>query len=435
MVRKRSAYPGVRRVKFTDKTVAALTCPEGKRDRFAFDDEIPGFGVRATAKGAKWFVFQYGSAQQKRRVVIGAFGKELTVAAARKKAEELRGQVRSGHDPVFERRAAAAERARIEAEAKAAAARAAYTVESLIAGWTEDHLSARSASYRAAAPAQLRRALKDWLSAPAASFTRTDAVQAMDATKANAGPVAANRLRAEARACWGWAVKRGALEGNPWDATPRPLAREIARERVLSDEELAALYKAAGQLDAPWDTMIRLLILTGQRRGEVAGMRWEELDLEKGLWSLPGERTKNHEPHAVPLSEPAIAALKGVHRRKGAEFVFEGPRKTPMSGFGKVKTRLDKLLADALKRTVQPWVIHDLRRTAATGLQRLGVRLEVTEAVLNHVSGSKSGIVGVYQRHGWEKEKAEALKGWAAHVLGLLDGRRDGEKVVELRRA
>ena len=253
--------------------------------------------------------------------------------------------------------------------------------------------------------------------------------------KAKSGPVAANRLRAEARACWGWAVKRGSLTGNPWEATPRPLARETARERVLSDAELGALYIAAGALAEPWDVLVRLLILTGQRRGEVAGMRWDEVDLDAAQWSLPGARTKNGQPHVVPLTAEAMALLRTVKRRKGAELVFEGPRKTAVSGFGKVKARLDAELAQAAPksdRKVASWVLHDLRRTMATGLQRLGVRLEVTEAVLNHVSGSRSGIVGVYQRHGWEAEKAAALRAWTAHVLTAFEGRRPNQNVGSL---
>jgi len=132
-------------------------------------------------------------------------------------------------------------------------------------------------------------------------------------------------------------------------------------------------------------------------------MRWDELNLDICVWSLPGSRTKNGQPHAVPLTADAQALLLTVKHRKGAEVVFEGPRKTAVSGFGKVKARLDAALALATPETggkAMPWVLHDLRRTMATGLQRLGVRLEVTEAVLNHVSGSRSGIVGVYQRHG-----------------------------------
>jgi integrase len=167
-------------------------------------------------------------------------------------------------------------------------------------------------------------------------------------------------------------------------------------------------------------------------------MRWDELDLDAGTWSLPGERTKNGHAHVVPLPAEAVALLRTVKRRKDAVFVFEGPAKTAMTGFGKMKERLDVALVEAAadaNRTAAPWVLHDLRRTLATGLQRLGVRLEVTEAVLNHVSGTRSGIVGVYQRHGWEKEKAEALKAWTAHVLKIAEGKDEAVNVVELRRA
>ena len=233
-------------------------------------------------------------------------------------------------------------------------------------------------------------------------------------------------------------MKRGTLTANPWEAIPRPLARETARERVLSDAELGRLYTVAGALAEPWGVLVRLLILTGQRRGEVAGMRWDELDLEANTWSLPGTRTKNRQPNVVPLSTEAVEQLRTVKRRKGSELVFEGPRQTALSGFGKVKAKLDKMLGETAgqdERAAAPWVLHDLRRTVATGLQRLGVRLEVTEAVLNHVSGSRSGIVGVYQRHGWEAEKQAALWAWAAHVLRAADAIAADDNVVTFWRA
>lgn len=144
-------------------------------------------------------------------------------------------------------------------------------------------------------PEELRRALKAWRTAPAETVGRADAVCILDSVKALSGPVAANRLRAEARACWGWALKRGSLVSNPWESTPRPLAREAARERVLSDAELGTLYIAAGALAEPWSVLIRLLILTGQRRGEVSGMRWDEVNLDaaNGRCLVRAQRTAN----------------------------------------------------------------------------------------------------------------------------------------------
>ena len=410
-------------MKLTDENILDSVCPPGRKDVMFFDDTLPGFGLRVTAKGKRIFIAQYNVGKTKRRTVLGEYGADLTVAEARKRATKLRGQMLEKRDPVAERKATLAATLAAEAEARAKAARDAYTVDKLITDWTNHHLATRSESYRLRVPRDMRAALKKWLAVPADTLTRTDSVRVLDTVKSGSGPVAANRLRAVSRACWSWAVKRGALAANPWEATPRPQARETGRERVLSDDELAVLYSAAGALDEPWGVLIRLLILTGQRRGEVAGMQWSELDLKEARWTIPGDRAKNHHTQIVPLADEAVALLRTIKKRKDGKFVFEGPRKTAVSGFGKVKARLDVALqkaAGADQQKPAPWVLHDLRRTLATGLQRLGVRLEVTEAVLNHVSGSRKGIVGVYQRHGWEKEKEAALTAWTNHVLAAL---------------
>jgi integrase len=421
-------------MKITDRTVEAARCPEGRKDALMFDDTLKGFGLRTTDTGRRIFIMQYRNGAKVRRTPLGEWGTELTAAQARRKAEALRGQVRDRRDPVAERKAVRAAELAAENAAKAAAARDAYGVDTLINEWTVHHLAARSESYRKRVPGELRAALRAWLKAPAQTFAQGDAVRVLDAAKTRRGPVAANRLRAEARSCWGWAVKRGVLSVNPWEATPRPLPRETARERVLADWELGALYRGAGDLSEPWNALVRLLILTGQRRGEVAGMRWDEIDLNAGRWCLPGARTKNGQSHIVPLPTEAVALLQAVKRRVGAEFVFEGPRQTAVSGFGKVKARLDDALAAVARevgRSAAPWVIHDLRRTMATGMQRLGVRLEVTEAVLNHVSGSRSGIVGIYQRHGWESEKVAALAAWVGHVIHCVNGQSYGANIMQ----
>ena len=198
-------------MKLTDRTVEATRCPDGRKDALIFDDVLKGFGLRITAGGKRVFIVQYRVGAVVRRTPLGEWGTELTTAQARRKAEALRGQVRDKRDPVAERKAAQAATLATEAQAKAAAARDAFTVDALIDDWTTHHLSARSASYRARVPTELRRALKTWLVAPAEAVGRADAVRALDTVKTKSGPVAANRLRAEARACWSWAVKRGSL--------------------------------------------------------------------------------------------------------------------------------------------------------------------------------------------------------------------------------
>ena len=422
-------------MRLTDTEVESAACPPGKKDVLLFDEALPGFGLRVTCKGSRTFIFQYRAGKKVRRTTIGTFGTELTAAQARKKAESLRGRVRDARDPVAERRAARVAAAAEEAAQKIAKAADAYTVRKLLDQWTNHHLVQRSASYQKRVPAELRRVLKVWLDAPAKGFTRANAVQALDETKISSGPIAANRTRAVARACWSWAVSRGALDANPWDATPKP-GKEKARERVLTDVEIGDLWRAAEALKEPYDGMFRVMLLTGQRRSEVAGMLWDELDLDAAVWTMPGERTKNGRPHAIPLSADVLGIIKKLPRRDGAKLVFEGARKTAPSGFGKFKDTLDEKMAAAAserKATMAEWTIHDMRRTVATGLQKLGVRLEVTEAILNHVSGSRAGIVGVYQRHGWDREKKAALEAWAAHVKMCADGGAATTKVIAIR--
>ena len=185
--------------------------------------------------------------------------------------------------------------------------------------------------------------------------------------------------------------------------------------------------------------MIRLLMVTGQRREEVAGLDWKELDRSAAEWVIPAARSKNGKAHTVPLSQLALDQLDalagdGEWPKKGLVFTTTG--KTPASGHSRAKERIDRLMIELLDGAdLEPWRIHDLRRTTATGLQRLGVRFEVTEAVLNHVSGSRSGVAGVYQRHSWKDEKRDALKAWAAHVERILSGTEETNVVQLAQRA
>jgi integrase len=196
-----------------------------------------------------------------------------------------------------------------------------------------------------------------------------------------------------------------------------------SRERVLTDEELGLAWRASLQLGYPFGPIIRMLMITGQRREEVTALEWAELHRTDAEWLMPGSRAKNGRAHTVPLSALALAELDNIGGqdwpRTGLVFTTTG--RSRVSGHSRAKVRLDRqmaLLAPGVD--VQPWRLHDLRRTLATGLQKLGVRFEVTEAVLNHVSGARSGVAGVYQRHTWTMEKRAALDDWSAHVSSLV---------------
>jgi integrase len=225
----------------------------------------------------------------------------------------------------------------------------------------------------------------------------------------------AARTGAYGKAAYGWAVKRGTLTANPFINLPgSPTTR---RDRVLSDDELVALWRATGEPGA-FNGILRMLILTGQRLTEVGGMTWAELSADLSTWTIPACRAKNGATHIVPLSRQPQDLLRTMPRF--GELVFPGLR-SAFSGWGKAKSALDA------RSGVTGWRLHDLRRTMATGLQRLGVRLEVTEAALNHISGTR---VGIYQRHDWQAEKRAALEAWGQTIV---EGRTVASNVTELK--
>ena len=203
-----------------------------------------------------------------------------------------------------------------------------------------------------------------------------------------------------------WAVSRGIIDSNPAADLPKP-GKETRRERVLDDDELKMVWAAADKVGWPYGSAVQLLILTGARRAEISELRWSEVNGE--LISLKGARTKNGEARNIPLSSAALKILSGIPRVVGNEFVFGGPLR---GGWSQAKDRLAVRIPD--------WRVHDLRRTTATSLQRLGFNLQVIEFVLGHTSGSRSGIVATYQRYSFEKETRTALDAWGKHVAELV---------------
>jgi integrase len=328
---------------------------------------------------------------------------------ARGVVREIMGDVARGLDPAAQRK-----QARLRAHE-------ALSLDTLLSDWQALHLTNKSPSYAAAAVRALRHAFPRYLDLPATALDRVAIVKALDAMARRDSVAMAGRTVAYGKACFGWAIKRDTLTVNPF--VNLPVARIERRERVLSDDELGAVWRTTDGI-GPFNGIVRMLILTGQRCSEVAGMTWGELSSDLATWTIPGTRTKNNATHIVPLPTPAKELVHKVPRF--GELVFPGLRGV-FNNWSKAKADLDA------KSGVTNWRLHDFRRTVATGLQRLGVRLEVTEAILNHVSGTRGGIAGVYQRHDWAEEKRAALEAWGKHVMAIIEGREAAGNVVALR--
>ena len=225
----------------------------------------------------------------------------------------------------------------------------------------------------------------------------------------------ARSMFAALSAMFGWLIAKRRLRQNPCVGVARPETPK-ARERVLTNDEIVRFWKATDEASKPFGQLLKLLLLTGSRLNEVAGMRRAELTQEGQTWTILGERTKNHKTHVVPLPKIAADILATVDT--DGDIVFTTNGKTVVSGWSKTKRRLD----DAMR--IPPWRLHDLRRTCATGMAEIGIAPHIVEACLNHISGAKAGVAGVYNRAAYGAEKKVALERWAAHVDGLVSGRK-----------
>jgi integrase len=264
-------------------------------------------------------------------------------------------------------------------------------------------------------------------------------------------PALARNVWAALSKLMSWATKqRGDLAINVM-ASMDPPPGASARKRVLSDDEILALWRATYKLNDPFGRFIRLLLITLQRRSEVGGLWWKELSHNEGLWRLPSDRTKNGLDHLVPLSTLAVAELEGFGwKHRGLAFTTTG--KTAISGFSKLKKRIDKLMLDELQKIaderaeaagekpepveIDPWRFHDLRRTGTTRMQALGIAIEVTERVINHHQGGEaSGIRGIYNLYEYQTEKTHALQAWSDWLEQLVTGASPASNVVQLAAA
>lgn len=265
-----------------------------------------------------------------------------------------------------------------------------------------------------------RHILPEFGDRAADQITRSEITQLIDGIALNA-PVMARITLGYLSSFYSWAMPRlDHLQANPCRDAGRPPAPR-ARDRVLSEEEMGALWHVLEGEGKPFGPAIKLLMLTGQRRNEVFDADRAEFNVEAKLWTISGERAKNGATHLVPLSPSALTIVKDLlkDRRSDKLLPARGNWDMSPSGFSKAIRRIRESPEEEMGHPVPHWTLHDLRRTLATGLQRLGVRLEVTEAVLNHLSGSRSGIVGVYQRHNYFHEKKSALAAWEREVSRL----------------
>jgi integrase len=374
------------------------------------DALLPGLYLIVQPSGAKSWAVRYRHGGKPRKVTLGTVN-ALSLAEARDAARKAMRTVAGGDDPAAIKKAAS----------KAAAEPARDTVEAIVAEWLKrDQSKNRSAAE--VARIMNRDVLPTWQGRDFTKITRRDCLELIDRVHDRA-PVVALRIYAYLHRLFRWSVGRGLLDASPMAELPKP-GREVSRDRVLTDTELVGVWLGCDKIGWPFGPAIKLLILTGCRREEVGSLRWNEID---GIAiQLVGERTKTKEARAVPLSPQAVEILENLPCVNQPDFVFTTTGRTPVSGWSRAKRLLDQ------HSGVEDWRVHDLRRTFATGLQRLGTRLEVIEAALGHVSGSRAGIVGVYQRHGFEPEMRRAADAWGQYVAFLIDG-RDETNMAELR--
>jgi integrase len=397
-------------MKLTQKGILRLEMPAGKTDHLVWDD-VPGFGARIPAGGTKVWICQYRTdGGKQRRETIGKV-EVLDADKAREAAKKILAKVTLGEDP--------------QAKKQEAKARARHTFGSLKARYLE--------SKRASLKAGTFSGLKTYMTAhwapldgkPVHKITRQEVAEVLSEIKIKR-PVAAARARSWLMDFFVWAMGEGLVEQNPVIGTNKP--SETPRDRALDDGEIAEVWAQCGGDD--YGRIVKLLLLTGQRREEIGGVTDAEVDREGAAINLPGKRTKNGRPHRIPLAPMALDLIPDP--RPGRPHLFgDNHSGRGFRGWSTAKELLDRRISEARAAAGKPamphWTPHDARRTFATGCANLGIQPHVIEAALNHVSGHKAGVAGVYNKSVYEREVRAAMALWADHVRTLAEG---GERKV-----
>jgi integrase len=378
-------------MKLTKAVIAGLTCPLGKSEAVFWDDDIPGLAVRVLASGKASWTYQYRLGRKQGKITLGATS-ALTLADARATAAKLHARVRLGEDP----------------QAEKAKARAAQ--DDTFGSIGAIYLRRKAEELRPRSMLELRRHLevhaRPLHKIALADLTRRNVSQLIAKLADASGNVAANRTGSSIAAFLAWAQREGIVENNV-GANHNKL-HEASRERVLSDDELRSIWRATDR-GTDYHDVVRLLALTGARRAEIGGLRWGEVDLDRGLISLPPERCKNARAFELPLSAAAAAILKA--RRRDGDRVFEG-----FSGFSSCKLALDA------RAKIAPWTLHDLRRTVSTIMNgQLGLSPHIVEACLGHV-GARRGVAGIYNKATYLAEKRQAMLLWGEYIGAIVEG-------------
>jgi integrase len=385
------------RLRLTKSVIDDL--PIRPKDTVYWDAGLPGFGVKVTPKGRKVFIVLYrlaGVGSRLRKYTVGPYGR-VTLPMARAQAQKIFAARLDGRDPAEEKKQS---RRRLVVD----------RIDDLVERFIQEHVSQLRPGTRKKVTNQLRRDVIPYWGTKSIHEIKKRDVSDLVSLIAQRNAHASYRLLKTLKTFFRWCLGRALIDFSPAEGLASNYT-QTSRDRVLTDQELAAVILATRQMPPPYGAVVEFLALTGQRREEVAQLKRDELDEKARTWTIPASRTKNKKAHIVHLSESAWTVIPEI---SVSEYVFGTSRGKHFQAFAKAKRALDKICG------VTGWRLHDLRRTIFSGMARLGVPPRVADKILNHQAGTISGVAAVYQRHDFLAERKEALDRWGAHVEQII---------------